>query len=57
LTEEICSYTLAQHQTHFRFRDEEVMSNGDIVNEEKGFVEFRRTLMRKPEVSGEPDRQ
>jgi len=33
------------------------MSNGDIVNEEKGFVEFRRTLMRKPEVSGEPDRQ
>jgi hypothetical protein len=49
LTEEICSYTLAQHQTHFRFRDEEVMSNGDIVNEEKGFVEFRRKV-RSAEV-------
>jgi hypothetical protein len=49
LTEEISSYTIAQHQTDFRLRDEEVMSNGDIVNEEKGFVEFRRKV-RSAEV-------
>lgn len=49
MTEEISSYTIAQHQTHFRFRDEEVMSNGDIVNEERGFVEFRRKV-REAEV-------
>ena len=49
MTEEISSYTIAQHQTHFRFRDEEVMSNGDYVNEEKGFVEFRRKV-RSAEV-------
>jgi hypothetical protein len=49
LTEEISSYTIAQHQTHFRLRGEEVMSNGDIVNEEKGFVEFRRKV-RSAEV-------
>lgn len=49
MTEEISSYTIAQHQTDFRLRDEEVMSNGDIVNEEKGFVEFRRKV-RSAEV-------
>jgi hypothetical protein len=49
LTEEISSYTIAQHQTDFRLRDEEVVSNGDIVNEEKGFVEFRRKV-RSAEV-------
>lgn len=49
MTEEISSYTIAQHQTDFRLRDEEVVSNGDIVNEEKGFVEFRRKV-RSAEV-------
>jgi hypothetical protein len=49
LTEEISSYTIAQHQTYFRLRGEEVMSNGNIVNEEQGFVEFRRKV-RSAEV-------
>jgi hypothetical protein len=50
LTEEISSYTIAQHQTNYRcFRDEEVMTNGEIFNEEKTFVEFRRKV-REAEV-------
>jgi hypothetical protein len=49
MTEEIRSYTIAQNQTHFRFRYEEVMSNGDNINEQKGFVEFRRKV-RSAEV-------
>ena len=44
MTEKIRSYTIAQNQTHFRFRDEEEVSNGDNVNEEKGSVEFRRKV-------------
>jgi hypothetical protein len=56
LTEEISSYTIAQHQTHFRLRGEEVMSNGDIVNEEKGFVEFRRKVRSAEVLSAATER-
>jgi hypothetical protein len=42
--------TIAQHQKSISvLRDKYVMNNGDFVNEEKGFVEFRRKV-REAEV-------